>query len=690
MSKFRRQTWVLVLLALLALFAGCKGESSPTAPPVTGPGSDPGNGGVTPVTGAVVTLSVSTATPVVTSASIITATVTVDGKPAPNGTAVEFSTDIGSFCLVVEGCAEPTTNPIRAALRTTTGGTSTIVLTSASAGTATVQAVVNNVSSKTTVRFTTAPVEPPKPNTDPAIVSVAPALGRPAGGETIVITGRNFTAPVRVLFTTAAGVTKEGQVISASATEIRVLTPSFDVGTTQQLVTTVTVINNVGSATETRVTSAAATFTYQLTVLTPKITTASPASGPINGGTRVTLFGEGFQFPLQVFFGAQEAEVISATFNQVVVLSPSASSTSDVGSGPVVGPVSVRVVNIASGTTTTASALFRYTPKMQITGISPNTGSAIGGTDVRIDGSGFDDPLQVFFATGVQADVIRVSGSQLLVRTRGLPSPCAGASGTVIVRNLENGDEATSPGAFTYIGVPAVITSVTSTATPVLPGSSLQVAVRNPGIGPLGSADIRLTVADQSVPASPNFITTGTGTQTFTTIVPANIDFPTVACTAGGLAGTQLGPVAIPVVFQNVTTGCGDTLESAITVTPPGPNACVTPPTASLTSPAQSCPAPNLTPPSAASAGAVTHTATITIANLGSSPLTLSAPAVTPTNATVLVSPNTAGSVAGGASASYTVTVDPTAAGPDGATINFTTNDPAHSTVSVVVCGSGT
>src|SRR5205085_2362499 len=102
MSKYRRQTWVLVLLALLALFAGCKGESSPTAPPVTGGGSGvPTTTGGTPATGAAVTLSVSSATPVVGSASTITATVTINGQPAPDGTAVEFSTDIGSFCLVV-------------------------------------------------------------------------------------------------------------------------------------------------------------------------------------------------------------------------------------------------------------------------------------------------------------------------------------------------------------------------------------------------------------------------------------------------------------------------------------------------------------------------------------------------------------------------------------------------------------
>jgi hypothetical protein len=38
----------------------------------------------------------------------------------------------------------------------------------------------------------------------------------------------------------------------------------------------------------------------------------------------------------------------------------------------------------------------------------------------------------------------------------------------------------------------------------------------------------------------------------------------------------------------------------------------------------------------------------------------------------------------------YTVTVDPTAAGPDGATITFTTNDPSKPTITITVCGNAT
>lgn len=560
MSKFRRQTWVLVLLALLALFAGCKGESSPTAPPVTSTGTGSGvptTTGGTP-TGAAVTLSTSNANPVVGSSSVITATVTVNGQPAPDGTAVEFSTDIGSFCLVVTGCAEPTTNPVRAALRTTVAGKTTIVLTSASAATATVQAVVNNIIQKTTVRFSTAPVDPPLPDVTPAITTISPTIARPAGGETIVISGRNFVAPVRVLFSTAAGVTKEGQVISVTANEIRVLSPGFDVGTTQQLAVTITVINAAGSTSESRVTNATATLTYQSTVLTPKITTASPASGPINGGTRVTLFGEGFQFPIQVFFGAAEAQVISTTFNQVVVLSPAGSATADQGSGAVTGFVDVRVVNINSATTTTASNLFRYTPKMQVTLVGPTEGPYTGGTDVQINGVGFDDPLSVTLA-GIAAQVIRVSGTQLLVRSSGVQPPsCADVVGPIVVTNGDNGDFANGP-AWTYrVRKPFIAGVIAASGGSIVPGSSLNVTILNPGGLPiikLGTAQVGISGAT----ANPD------GTTTYSVAVPTTITLNTETCTAGG---SRPIATAFDVTYTSAETGCTVTATGGLTVNP--------------------------------------------------------------------------------------------------------------------------
>jgi len=93
--------------------------------------------------GASITLTASNATPVVNSTSIITATVTSNNQSVPNGTAVEFSTNLGTF----------TDTGSNRTVKTTTAGVATATLTSAAAGTATVLATVGNTQKSITVTF---------------------------------------------------------------------------------------------------------------------------------------------------------------------------------------------------------------------------------------------------------------------------------------------------------------------------------------------------------------------------------------------------------------------------------------------------------------------------------------------------------------------------------------------------------
>src|SRR2546423_1386762 len=128
MIKTKARNYLLATMAILAIFAGCKGES-PTSPNNNPPPQTPG-GNVTPPTGATIALSVSSAQPQVDSSSIITATVTQNGQPVPNGTAVEFTTSLGTF----------TEANAQTMIRTTTNGVATATLTSSTAGTATITA----------------------------------------------------------------------------------------------------------------------------------------------------------------------------------------------------------------------------------------------------------------------------------------------------------------------------------------------------------------------------------------------------------------------------------------------------------------------------------------------------------------------------------------------------------------------
>lgn len=605
--------FALLALLLVVLFAGCKSES-PTAPPPTTGGGTP-SGGVTPPTGASITLTASNATPLLNSTSIITATVTDNNQPVPNGTAVEFSTNLGTF----------TDTGTTRTVKTTTAGAASATLTSAAAGTATVLAIVGNASKSITVTFSSEG-GPEQPGGKPTITSVSPNTGLPSGGQRVTITGTNFREPVRVLFDPGSGSgrpAKEGFVISVSATQIVVLTPAMDIITGQTLPVSITVIAGAGAATEQSATLANA-FTYQLAVLTPVLRAVQPTSGPVGGGTRVTIFGDAFQTPVQVFFGAAEAQVLTVNFNQIVAMSPKASDTAPDGSGVVLGPVAIRVLNISSGKDASLSGAFRYVPKMQITAIGPTEGPTTGGTRVTIDGIGFDDPIAVSLAN-IGAQVIRVSGSQLIVLSSPvLTTGCADITGPVVVVNIDNGDSATSAGVvFTYRIAKPIIVSVTPTT---IGGSTTIVVLNAQGVARIIIGGVQATIVSQTV--NPD------GTTTFVVQVPPNLKLDQLACT--GVSGASAPqPTAFDVTYLSATTGCTDTAAKALIVSPAGvavltlvPPAFA--PFAGVITPA--CPA--CVPPTAASVIVTPSSQTVTAVNTGSAPLTITSVTQTPAGGT--------------------------------------------------------
>jgi hypothetical protein len=697
MKQTTQRFILLALIALLALFAGCKGESPTAPPPITGTsGNGSGTTGGQPPVGATIALAVTTASPFTGSISTITATVTQNNAPVPNGTAVEFATTTPNAHFT-DTADNPTT-----LIRTTTSGVAKATVTSSVAGPVVVTVTVNNVTKSVTLNFQDPVITPPPTSTTPTITSISPATGLPTGNQTVIITGTNFRVPVRVLFDPANGQTpKEGFVTNVTPTQLTVVTPAFDLGVAQQLVANITVIVEAGTPTEQRVTKSAA-FTITAPVLTPVVRALNPTSGPIDGGTRVTITGDAFEAPVQVFFGSAQAQVLNVQFHTIDVITPTARDTNPSGSGTVTGPVEVRVLNVNSGKSGSAAAAFRYTAKMQITAISPTFGSALGGTDIVIDGIGFTSPVTVDVGPAgapIRASVLSVSGTQILARTGPTGNPCGGAIGPVVVTNVDNGDSDISKSSFSYIGVPAVITSVTfpgatSSAPDPTVSSALTVNVQNPGVGLLGSAAVAFTVGDRAANATPQTINTGTGTQPFTVIVPSGLTFPTIACTVGSIAGTKLGPASFAVTFTNATTGCTATKANAITITPEDtathPNTCVLPPppAANVTTPASGC----ANAGSIVAAGGATGTATITISNSGGQPLTINAsPSISGANAgDFSISPLTAKTVAPGGATTYTITFDPSAAGSRNATVTFTTNDPANPTVPVCLTGTGT
>jgi len=661
MTGFReRKTWI-VFIAVLLLFAACKGET-PTAPP-SGGGTPPGTS--PPPTGVSIVLTVSNANPLVDSSVVVTATVTENGQAVANGTAVEFETTGG----VLDGGST-------AILKTTTNGVATVTLTSSTAGTVRVKATVNNVSRTADVSFAARPVTPTPPNTAPTITSVTPAVGRPAGGEIIRISGTNFRTPVKVLFRLPnQAIPTEASIVSVTDTAIEVITPGVNVGAGQQVVADIIVITQAGTATENRVERTGA-FTFRNERLTPNLFSVTPNSGPVTGGTRVTLVGDGFQEPVQVLFDTAEARVISVKFNELIVDTPPARDTSETGSGAVTGAVGVTVRNLNSQTAATLPAAFNYKNAMQITGVTIANGR------MTIEGTGFVAPVIVVVRTGegdIGLGVVSVTGSKIVATIPTIiPQNCATTfEGPIVVTNIVNGDQATGPTFRFPIFKPAIV-NINPDVVTVGVNSTFTVTVANPLPG-----TPRFTVGTKTVFAT-GAVTNPDGTVTYTVPVPTNLEFPSITCPTGG---ERQGPLDLDVTYDVPgTTGCSDTATGGLTVNPQNA-ACVVPPAQLSTTPTSGGACATFTAVSATDPA--TGTATITVTNsapAGSQSLQVTS--LTPSNvvngSVVSISPTSA-TIAAGSSRVFTVTFNPTAAGPFGADVTIATN-----VGDTTVCVSGT
>ena len=169
--------------------------------------------------------------------------------------------------------------------------------------------------------------------TAPTISTISPSSGTINGGTAVTITGTNFAAGATVSF----GGTAASNVTVVSSTSITATTPVHAAGAVNVVVSDVN-----GSATSTN------GFTYTSTA--PAVSTISPSSGTINGGTAVTITGTNFVVGATVSLGS------TAASNVTVV-----SSTSITATTPAHAAGAVNVVVTDSNGTGTLSNGFTYT-----------------------------------------------------------------------------------------------------------------------------------------------------------------------------------------------------------------------------------------------------------------------------------------------------------------------------------------
>ena len=207
--------------------------------------------------------------------------------------------------------------------------------------------------------------------TAPAITSISPDRGPPAGGTSVTITGANFTGATAVKF----GAANAATFTVNNATSITATSPS-GTGTVDVTVTT------PGG---TSPTSAADQFTYGAGALAPTVTSISPNSATIS--EHITITGTNFIGVTAVRFGS--ALATSSYVNS------DTSITAQVPAG--IGTVDVTVTTAGGTSAISAADQFTYLAAPTVTSISPNSGPSAGGTSVTITGTGFG--LSVAFVT---------------------------------------------------------------------------------------------------------------------------------------------------------------------------------------------------------------------------------------------------------------------------------------------------
>ncbi len=535
------------LLAVgLALALGCSADDakSPTAPgaPVVPPAST-------------VNVTVSSSTPSLEVNATEPATITIraarsdTGAPVPNLTQAAVTTSLGSFGSV-GGPAEVT-------LELVNGQATVSFFPGPTVGTASLRAQVSTGVGLTSVQIGEAGV--------PAtfyLASVQPNTGSPQGGETVTIHGGGFSDPIRVTF---EGV--PASIQNATANTIRVTTPPYlagvPVGETRAVTVAVTInLNEVGEATD----SLASGFIYTngggSGTLQPTIFSVTPSSGPNEGGTQVTINGDGFEAPVQVKFGTgssdanfngAEAQILSVSRTRIVVQSPPTSCASPCAPPNPNQLASILVKNLDSGRSTVASSAFRYGNQIIITSIAPAQGSVYGGTLVTIYGQGFDEPVAVTLGSVAQ-HAISVSGTEIVVNTA-RASACG--SGSTSVTNIERGETATGP-AFTYLG-PNIFS--------ISPSSGSQaggIAATITGLNFGNPVVVTFSAGGVTRPAT---VTAVTATSISVT-VPSMPDSGMSSEPCGGGTGTRYISTSATITVTDPVSGCDDEFEGGFQYNP--------------------------------------------------------------------------------------------------------------------------
>jgi len=260
------------------------------------------------------------------------------------------------------------------------------------------------------------------------VESVAPPVGPMDGGTSVAVSGTGFEEGVtQLLF----GDAEAAEVVVLSPHVLSAATPAGQAGPAD-----VTVQNDQETYT------LEAGYLYidsGIDGTPPKILSVAPSAGPTDGGTPVQVEGTGIKPGAEVMFGNAPAlwtKVLSSIL--VLVETPPHAE----------GTVSVTVTN-PDGLAGIASSAFTFYEGAGVSpdcsAVVPDSGSALGGEIVAVEGQNFQDGLHMYVCMVPATEIDVADSSQFTART---PAGAVGKCDVVVVN--PDGQKGLLEDGFTY------------------------------------------------------------------------------------------------------------------------------------------------------------------------------------------------------------------------------------------------
>ncbi|MDQ2785184.1 MAG: IPT/TIG domain-containing protein [Chloroflexota bacterium] len=301
--------------------------------------------------------------------------------------------------------------------------------------------------------------------TPPTVTSVNPSSGTTLGGTSVTISGTNFTGATAVTF----GGTNATNVVITNATTITATTPAKSAGAVTVAVTTA---GGTGSKTS----------AYTYVTPAPTVTGIAPTSGPIAGGTSVTISGTNFTGATAVTFGGANATTFSVTNSTTIT----ATSPAKVAGGAAIVAVSTpggtansptNFTYIGTLAITAAPANFSYSATLNGNPLTLTSSFAVGINDTTGSGAGWNLQAAIGVLTDAGSDTIpasnhtiqsvAVTGTTGTAPTNGIGYPLAipTTSGKVFNAATNTGTGQATMTFSTHLTVPADAATGAYTAT---------------------------------------------------------------------------------------------------------------------------------------------------------------------------------------------------------------------------------